>query len=615
MGKKEIRLLIPVLIIIFGWSSRLLGNMLVFNASMLIASIILGYDVARSALLSLKYRVISINLLVFIAALGGIYLREYWEAAAVTFLFVFGSYLEAKALGRTRNALAALIQVIPMKANLLSNGEIKIVEIEEIKTGDIVVVKPGEKIPVDGKIINGQAAVDEATITGESIPRLKNTGDNVFSTTINVEGYLEIETKKVGEDTLFSKIIYLVEKAQEKKADTQRFIESFSKYYTPGVIALSLFTYLFTRDLRLSITFLVIACPGALVISTPVSIVSAIGNGAKNGVIVKGGSSLEKAGRIGIVAFDKTGTLTKGKPKVYTVKGFDADDRQVLSIAASAELYSEHPLAKAIIDRAAMDNARILKPDDFEVIIGRGVKARLDGQSYLVGSEGLIMDNGVEIPESIKEYVYHEQEKGSTVVLVAGSRVLGALSIRDENKDQSAKVIEYFRKLGIKTYMLTGDNERVAKAVAGELGLDGYYAELLPDHKLRIIDELKKKGRVAMVGDGINDAPALAEANIGIAVSGATDITMETADMVIMSDNLEKITHAIGLARSTLKNLRINIGFSIFVVVSLLLGVVKGSIFLASGMFFHELSVILVILNGMRLMGYRSDIQHKGTKK
>lgn len=604
MRKKELKLLIPTIIIILGWICKLTGHIKAFDIMMIIASIILGYEVAKSAFTSLRYGVISINLLVFIAALGGLYLKEYWESAAVTFLFVFGSYLEARALGKTRDALASLIKVAPTKANLIRDNKIIEVDIDEVQVGDVVVVRPGEKIPIDGIVIKGQGAVDEATITGESMPRLKEPGDKVYSTTINTEGYLEVETKNVGEDTLFSKIIYMVEQAQERKANTQRFIESFSRYYTPGIILLSIITLLITRDLRLAITFLVIACPGALVISTPVSIVSAIGNAAKNGIIVKGGSSLEKAGKVNIVAFDKTGTLTKGKPRVYKVHGFTKDENEILAIAASCEAYSEHPLAKAITKKAAQENINTVKPDYFEVVVGQGVKAEFNNQNYYVGSTRLIKNQGIKISQDIEDYIIKEEKRGYTLVLIAKDiEVTGAFSIRDEIKKEAVNVIEHLNKVGIKTYMLTGDNERVAAAVSRELGLDGYFAQLLPDDKLRIIENLKNQGKVAMVGDGVNDAPSLAGADMGIAVKGATDITAETADMMIMSDNLEKIAYAVKLAKATLNNLRMNIGFSIFVVIALLLGVIRGDIFLASGMFFHEVSVILVVLNGMRLMG------------
>lgn len=603
MSRREWKILIPVIIIAIGWIAKWLGNIQIFNIAMLIAAVVFGYDVAKSALLSLRYGIISINLLVMIAAIGGIYLKEYWEAAAVTFLFVFGSYLEARALGRTRDALASLIKVAPTVANVFREGEIVEVDISEVKMEDIVVVRPGEKVPVDGLIIKGQAAIDEATITGESIPRSKGVGDRVFSTTINTEGYLEIQTEKVGEDTLFARIMHMVEESQEKKANTQRFIEKFSKYYTPAIIILSIVTYLFTKDLRLAITFLVIACPGALVISTPVSIVSAIGNAAKNGIIVKGGGSLEKGGKIKVVAFDKTGTLTKGKPKVYQVYGFGMDEDEVLRLSAACESYSEHPLAKAIIQKAEEKSLSFTKPDDFEVVIGRGVKANFAEDHYLVGSLKLLQDNGVEIPSQVENLLYQEEDNGFTAILLAqGSEVKGIISIRDEIKEDSVKLIEFLRKKGVKTFMLTGDNERVAKAVSQELGLDGYYASLLPDEKLYVINQLKSHGQVVMVGDGVNDAPSLAEADMGIAVKGATDVTAETADLVVMSDSMEKIAYAIGLSKATLNNLRANIGFSIFVVLALLVGVIKGEIFLASGMFFHEVSVILVTFNGMRLM-------------
>lgn len=604
MSKREIKILVPVIIIIIGWIAKWMGNIQVFNIAMLIAAAVFGYDVARSALLSLRYGIISINLLVMIAAIGGIYLREYWEAAAVTFLFVFGSYLEARALGRTRNALASLIKVAPSNANILRDGEIVTVDISEVTVEDIVVVRPGEKIPVDGIITKGQGAIDEATITGESIPRSKGTGDRVFSTTINTEGYLEIQTEKVGEDTLFARIMHMVEESQEKKANTQRFIERFAKYYTPAIIILSAVAYLFTRDLRLAITFLVIACPGALVISTPVSIVSAIGNAAKNGIIVKGGGSLEKGGRIKVVAFDKTGTLTKGKPKVYHIRGFGMDEDQVLARAAASESYSEHPLARAVIQKAEEKGISFTKPDDFEVVVGRGVKAKFGSEEYYVGSLKLIRENGVDVDPEAEEFLFSEEEKGFTAIVLANkSGVKGIISIRDEIKEDSIKLVQFLQSKGIKTYMLTGDNERVAKAVSQELGLDGYYASLLPDEKLAVINQLKSQGQVVMVGDGVNDAPSLAEADMGIAVKGATDVTAETADLVVMSDSMERIAYAIGLSKATLNNLRVNIIFSILVVLGLLIGVIRGEIFLASGMFFHELSVILVTFNGMRLMG------------
>jgi Cd2+/Zn2+-exporting ATPase len=396
----------------------------------------------------------------------------------------------------------------------------------------------------------------------------------------------------------------MVEESQEKKANTQRFIEKFAKYYTPGIIVLSIVTYLFTRDLRLAITFLVIACPGALVISTPVSIVSAIGNAAKNGIIVKGGGSLEKGGRIKVVAFDKTGTLTKGKPKVYHVHGFGMGEDEVLALAAACESYSEHPLARAILEKAEEKGLSFTKPDDFEVVVGRGVKAKIQEQNYYVGSLKLVMENGVPIETEAETLLVEEEEKGFTAIVLAGdSGVKGIISIRDEIKEDSHKLVQFLRQKGVKTYMLTGDNDRVAKAVSKELGLDGYYAGLLPDEKLTAINKLKAHGQVVMVGDGVNDAPSLAEADMGIAVKGATDVTAETADLVIMSEKMDKIAYAIGLSQATLKNLRVNIGFSILVVLMLLVGVIRGDIFLASGMFFHELSVILVTFNGMRLMG------------
>lgn len=605
MSRREIKILVSVVLMALGWLANLAGQDMLFDASMVLAAVIMGYDVAKSAFFSLRYGVISINLLVFIAAVGGIYLEEYWESAAVTFLFVFGSYLETKALGRTRGAISALVSGAPEKAMVIREGRAEEVNAEDIEIGDLVAVKPGEKIAADGVIVSGQADIDESTITGESMPVFKSAGDKVYTATMALNGYIEVKAERVKDDTMFSKIIYLIEKSQEKKAETQRFIEKFSQYYTPGIMLASLAAYIITRDLRFSITFLVIACPGALVISTPVTIVSAIGNAASNGILVKGGETLEKAANIKAVAFDKTGTLTAGRPAVAEVKGFGTEEGQALYIAASAEMYSEHPLAAAITEFAGRTGVIPHKPEDFTVWPGRGVIANLDGEDYAVGNRKLMEETGITMADEADGYISAMEDKGYTLVLIGkiGKKsVIGAIAARDELKTESAYVIKRLKDLGIKTYMLTGDNERVAGAIAGELGMDGFYAGLMPDEKLKIIGSLKEKGKTAMVGDGINDAASLAEADVGIAVKGAADISTETADAVMMSESLVKLLYFINLSKAAVRNLKVNIGFSIFVVTALLLGVIMGDVFMATGMFFHEASVIIVVLNGMRLI-------------
>ncbi|NLB89087.1 MAG: cadmium-translocating P-type ATPase, partial [Syntrophomonadaceae bacterium] len=566
--------------------------------------------IAVSAFQALRFKIIGIDALVTLAVIGAIYIREYWEAAAVTFLFVLGNYLDSRALNKTRSAIKSLLELAPDLARVIRDGKEIEVSPDEVEKGEIVIVKPGEKIPVDGTVVEGTAYVNQATITGESMPVTKEDGDKVFSGTILESGYIKIRADKVGDDTTFARILEMVEEAQDKKARTQKFLEVFAQYYTPGIVVLAAVVFLFTRDLPLSLTLLVIACPGALVIATPVSVVAGIGNGAKNGVLIKGGEIIEKIGTVKVIAFDKTGTLTEGKPKVTNIKPYGIREEELLQLAASAEKYSEHPLARAIIEKANLiPDLTLIEPEESEIIAGQGIKAKLGDRTIIIGNRKLLFANGLEIPSSIEDYIRKEETEGQTAVIVAESdNILGVISIADTVREDAVGLVRRLKASGVKhIVMLTGDNERAAAAIAKKVGLDGYYAHLLPEDKVRILKELQDKyGTAAMVGDGVNDAPALASADLGIAVGGAgTDVAIETADMVLMSDEIIKLSYAIGLSKATVLNMKQNIYFAVSVVFILLAGVLAKVVFLSSGMLVHILSVLAVIVNAIRLLGYK----------
>lgn len=585
-----------------------IGHQPVTSIVMIAAATVAGYPILKNAIASLKYRILGIDALVSIAVIGAMFIGEYWEAAAVTFLFMFGEYLESKTIEKTRSSIKALLDLAPDTARVLRDGTEVEVSPEDVIAGDMVVIKPGEKISVDGTVMEGTAYVNQAAITGESIPVTKNAEDGVFSGTIIESGYLIVKADRVGEDTTFARILQMVEEAQDKKAETQKFIEGFSKYYTPFIIILSVLLFLFTRDLVLSLTLLVIACPGALVISTPVSIVAGIGNGAKHGVLVKGGEIMENLGKIKVLAFDKTGTLTIGKPMVNNIKAYGIKEEELIRIAAVGEAYSEHPLGRAIIKRAEKDLGPISEvPESADMIAGQGLKAVIGGKSILIGNRKLFAENKVEIGDK-EEYIRAEEEQGQTAVIVGDlTGILGVISIADVVREDAGKLISNLKRLGLKKIvMLTGDNERTARAISGKLGIDEYYGGLLPEGKVKVLRELQGKyGLAAMVGDGVNDAPALASADLGIAIGGAgTDVAMETADVVLMSDEIRRLSHVIGLSRATVNNMKQNIYFALFVAGTLLAGVLFKTVNLSFGMLVHELSVLLVVINAVRLLGY-----------
>lgn len=636
--RKKSLLVISGSLITLGWVAVYFsGSELLFDILMIASTILAEFEIARRAWQGLKNRHANIELLVSIAAAGGLAIGVYWESAAVTFLFLLGGWLEARTMSKTRSTLRELINMAPDTAIVIERGDRREIPAREVERNMLVLVKPGSKIPVDGTVESGSTTVDESAITGEPIPAEKQQGAEVYAGTINQNGSIKVRATKAGADTTLAKIIRRVEEAQEEKAPTQRFIERFAQWYTPGIIGLSIVSFLVTGDLELALTLLVIGCPGALVISTPISVISGIGNAAKKGVLVKGGEYLENAGKISAVALDKTGTLTEGKPQVSDLfalqpalapadgtavrdqeeailhydlpakqkTGLQAEPlRSLLYWAAIAESASEHPLAEAILSEATKMR-EIPEPDHFKSHTGLGIEAAYDGQQVLVGNQKFMKQHDVYMGNSVNRAVEALVKKGRTVVLVAGNgRLLGGIGIADQVRSDATEMIDRLRKNGIeRIVMLTGDTESTARTIAGEVGIKEVKAEILPNEKNDFIRKMKEEGKlVAMVGDGINDAPALATADIGIAMGAAgTDVAIETADIALMADELLKIPEALRLSKRTLANIHQNVGVALITVAALLIGVFAGSVNMAGGMLIHELSVMLVILNGMRL--------------
>ena len=600
-----------------------LGRALLFAAA-----VAAGADIVERAWINLRNRAFSIELLVSIAFIGALIIGDVWEAAAVTFLFIFGAYLEARTLSRTRQALGELLDLAPTTALVLRDGRQVEVDPMDVEVGELLLLKPGAKVAVDGVVVEGRSAIDESAITGESMPEEKGIDDPVFAGTINQGGLLKIRATGVGLDTTLARIIRRVEEAQEEKAPTQRFIERFAAWYTPAIIGLSVVAFLISRDIHLSLTLLVIGCPGALVISTPVSIVAGIGRAAKQGILIKGGEYLENAGKISAVALDKTGTLTEGKPRLTDIIAlqpqpvlaggetfgattpieagrWDADQMEVLRWAGIAEVGSEHPLARPILAEASRIGI-VPEPDRFDMLTGKGVIAAYQGSEVAVGTRELLADLGADVPEAAERLLASLKSDGKTAVLVAlNGETIGVLGIADTIRANAAEAVRALRKAGVRrVVMLTGDDPRTAEAIAREAGITEVRAGLLPEQKLEAIRQMQREGNVvAMTGDGINDAPALAASDIGLAMGTAgTGVAIETADIALMADDLMKIPQAIALSKSVLRNIRQNVVVALVTVAALLLGVLLGEVHMAGGMLVHQASVLLVIINGMRLL-------------
>ncbi|MFD1126421.1 heavy metal translocating P-type ATPase [Lentilactobacillus raoultii] len=582
-----------------------------YQIAFILASLISAVPIVLRAVSALRFKTISIELLVSIAVVGAFIIGEYNESAIVTFLFLFGTFLENKTLAKTRHSIKDLTEMAPTTALVLDQaGHPTETDVDFVDVGDVVLVKTGAQVPVDGQIVSGTVYVNEASITGESKPVVKAVGDQVYSGTILDNGTLKVKATKVGEDTTFGKIVDLVEEAQDTKSPAEKFIDRFATYYTPAVLVIAVLVGVIFADFKLAITVLVLGCPGALVIGAPVSNVAGIGNGAKHGVLVKGGDVMNTLSHVETVIFDKTGTLTEGKPAVTTAYHY-VDDQSGLSLAAAVEAQSDHPLARAMVgfaDHQQLDFAT-LPVTSSQTIKGRGMSAQVNQKQVLIGNQQLMVDHGIHLSAKQTADLRKIQQRGSSSVIVAvDQRVYLILGISDVIRNGVKESLAQLKKLGVKkTVMLTGDNQLTAQAVGNQLQLDDVHADLLPEEKVAYVKQLQHAGQtVAFVGDGINDSPSLATADIGIAMGSGTDVAVETSDVVLMSSGFDELVHAFGLAKKTVLNTKENIVIAVGTVALLLIGLIAGYIYMASGMLVHEASILVVIFNAMRLIRYQT---------
>lgn len=578
---------------------------------LLAASLIGGFPIAASAWQALKVKVISIDLLVTLAILGAFVIQEFEESAIVAFLFLFGAYLEQKTLAKTRSAIKELVEMVPETAlRQTADGDFEEVDIDDLDEGDILLVKTGGKIPVDGEVVFGSGTANEASITGESMPLGKKPGDPVYAGTILENGTIRIKAEKVGDETTFGKIIELVEEAQDSKSQAERLIDRFSKYYTPVVLLLAIIVGLISQDLELAVTILVLGCPGALVIGVPVSNVAGIGNGAKQGILFKGSEVITKFSKVDTIMFDKTGTLTYGDPRVSQVKKY-GQGQLAEQLLVSVEKESAHSLAKAIT--GYYEDLEAKEVETSQVLQGGGIVAQVAGQQVLVGNRYLLDQYHVPVTKEMEKDMEELASAGNSLVLVAVNGQLElALGLKDEIRSGVKEDLAALKKLGVKNLLLlSGDNQKTVDLVAEELGLTEAYGQLLPEDKAEFVKKRQAAGEiVAFVGDGINDSPSLARADIGIAMGSGTDVAIETSNVVLMNGSFDRIPRALALAKATRRNMIENITIALAVVAILLVSVLASSwMNMAIGMFVHEGSILVVILNAMRLLAYRSKLQ------
>ena len=590
-----------------------------YGAWVFAAAVIVGvYPFARKALaLGLSGTPFSIETLMSVAALGALVIGEAEEAAAVVFLFSIGELLESVAAGHARAGIRALASLVPKTAVLLDAlGGQREVAAASLRVNDHVLVRPGDRVSADGVIIQGSSSLDESPVTGESVPCAKTTGDHVFAGSINVDGVLEVRVEKTAADNTIARIIQLVEQAQASKAPTARFIERFSRYYTPAVMALAALVVIlpplvmggdWSTWLYRGLALLLIACPCALVLSTPAAIASGLAAGTRRGLLIKGGSALETIGRVKTVAFDKTGTLTEGKPRVTDVAAFTQQSgEEILALFASVESGSNHPLAKAIVAHAEAADTLIPTASNASATAGKAVHATVAGRALAIGSPVYAAQAAILSTEQ-QAQIETLQNDGKTVSVLFDEQsreALGLVALRDESRDDAQQGVAQLKAMGVRSVMLTGDNRRTAQAIAGHLGME-WQAELLPEDKLRLINEMKLNTKVAMVGDGINDAPALATADVGIAMGGGTDVAIETADSALLKNSVTDVAHLVALSRATMANIHQNVIFALGLKGVFLITTVLG----ITGLWFAVLAdtgaTALVTLNALRLLRFK----------
>ena len=611
LSKKNVIALIEAVLIIIAFTGEWgFHNPDLFLWPLMIASVLGIIPIAIQAFQALKVKVISIDVLVTVAVSAAFFIQSYEESAIVTFLFLFGAFLEQRTLNKTRSAIKELLEMAPENAlKQMANGEFAEVEVDQVEVGDILLVKTGAKVAVDGTVLTGEAYINEASITGESLPVSKKQDSRVFAGTILENGTIQMIADRVGEDTTFGKIIELVEEAQDSKSEAERFIDKFSRNYTPVVLLLAMVVFLVSRNLELAITILVLGCPGALVIGVPVSNVAGIGNGARYGILLKGSEVIHDFSRVDTMVFDKTGTLTSGKPKVADTIIYTVDSTRVLAYLANLEKQSDHPLAKAVVESIGATD--FYPVEETDVVKGSGIIAKVDGHRIAVGNLALMQRESVQFNEKASTDLARLEQSGSSLVLTAVDGQLAVLiGIRDQIRPGVKTALEKLRKLGVKKLIvLSGDNQGTVDLVARELGLTEAHGHMLPEDKSAFIQKLQAEGQiVAFVGDGVNDSPSLALAQIGIAMGNGTDVAIETSDVVLMNSDFSRLPHALGLTKAIAKNMQQNIIIAVGVVLFLLANVFFSEwMNMSIGMLVHEASIIAVILNGMRLLRYQVD--------
>lgn len=584
------------------------ANTTISNSAFIIASILGVTPISLQAYQAMKVKVVSIDILVTIAVIGALFIQNYEESAIVTFLFLFGSYLEQRTLNQTRSAIKELTEMAPETAfKQLTGGQFAEVDIDEVEEGDILLVKTGAKIPVDGRVTTGKGYVNEANITGESLPLKKEKDDEVFAGTIMDNGTIQIVADRVGEDSTFGKIIELVEEAQDSKSEAERFIDQFSRWYTPAVLTIGLLVWVLTKDTELAITVLVLGCPGALVIGVPVSNVAGIGNGAKNGVLFKGSEVISHFANADTVLFDKTGTLTEGKPEVSDIIYYGSNQEEDLSLLLSVESESDHPLAVAIVNKLAQYKVRPI--ENTQVVKGGGVIAHVDGHIVSVGNKTLMKQESIPLSDDVLKKLNKLERTGNSIVLTAvDHKLIMLMGIRDKVRPGVKQDLQKLKSLGIKNLIvLSGDNQGTVNLVKKELGLTEAHGDMLPEDKQAFLKRRQDSGEIVVfIGDGVNDSPSLATAEVGIAMGNGTDVAIESSDIVLMNSNFNRLPHALGLAKVTYANMRQNILIAVGVVIILLVSLIFSEwMSMSIGMLVHEASILVVILNAMRLRGYR----------
>ena len=581
-----------------------------------------GYKIFYNALSELFERRISVDLAIGIAAIAALAIKQYLAAAEVIFIMLIGEALEMYAVDKTRSAIKNLVELAPKTARVIRDGKEREIPLEAVRVGETVICKPGEKIAVDGIVTHGASSVDQSPISGESIPVEKQEGSEVFSGTINQMGLLEIQVEKVGEGTLLSKIIHLVEEAQEKKAPFQKTADRYAVYFVPTILFLAVLTFLLTSDWVRAVSVLIIACPCALVLATPTAVVAGIGRLAKGGILVKGGAHLEAIGKIDTLVLDKTGTVTLGQPRIVDIKPHGKYIREeVLELAAAAENCSEHLLAHLIVEKAREEGIAIRKADSSHVLPGKGIIVNIGKRRIIVGNQRILEENGVKLTqEEIQDLDRIDQSGQTPILLSEGYQLAGIISIEDSVRPEAASTIRYLRDMGIDDIqMLTGDNPKVAGVIAERVGIEKVWANLLPDQKAEHIRQLQSQGRrVVMVGDGINDAPSLSVADVGISMSEVgTDIAIEAADIIFMSDDLSKLRETIFIGKRTVKTIKQNIFY--FAVIFNLFAVATASFFTfitpVWAAIVHQISSFLVVGNSLRLLStqkIKQELKEKG---